>query len=90
MHVKNLEKDIKALEIALEGGKKYLVGDEVTMADFSVASWLYHIFKYFGDAEMRKTNPNLTAYFEAFAAAPEYKKHFGEPEFAETRLTKAS
>ncbi|KAI1369616.1 glutathione S-transferase [Xylaria arbuscula] len=88
MHIKNLEKDIKALEVALEGGKKYLVGDQVTMADFSVASWLYHLFKHFGDAEMRKANPNLTAYFEAFAAVPEHKKYFGEPEFAEARLTR--
>ncbi|KAK5628342.1 hypothetical protein RRF57_004057 [Xylaria bambusicola] len=87
-HVENLEKDVKALEKALEGGKKYLVGDEVTMADLMVVSFMYYITKYFADAEMRKTAPNLMAYFESFAAVPEYKKYFGEAEYCEKRLAK--
>ncbi|KAI0525954.1 glutathione S-transferase [Xylaria bambusicola] len=87
-HVESLQKDVKALEKALEGGKKYLVGDEVTMADFMVLSWVYYVMKYFGDAEMRQANPNLVAYFESYAAVPEYNKYFGKAEYCEKVLTK--
>ncbi|KAJ8130134.1 hypothetical protein O1611_g3495 [Lasiodiplodia mahajangana] len=89
-HVANVEKDVKYLEKSLQGGKKFLVGDKLTMADLMVTSLLYHAFKYIVDAEMRKELPNLVAYIKAFAAAPEHKKYYGELEFCEARITTQS
>ncbi|KAI0971336.1 glutathione S-transferase [Xylaria arbuscula] len=88
VHVEALERDAKYLETVLQGGKKHLVGDQLTLADVMVTSVLYHAFKYFFDAETRKGLPNLTAYIEAFASVPEHKKYYGKLELCETRLTK--
>ncbi|KAI0117669.1 glutathione S-transferase [Nemania sp. FL0031] len=89
-HLDGVEKDVKYLEKVLQGGKKFLVGDKLTMADLMVTSLLFHAFKYIVDAEMRKKLPNLVAYIQAFAAAPEHKKYYGELEFCETRITAQS
>ncbi|KAJ8121062.1 hypothetical protein ONZ43_g2393 [Nemania bipapillata] len=86
-HIAGLERDVKYLEASLQGGKKFLVGDRLTMADLMVTSLLYHSFKYLVDAEMRKELPNLIAYMEAFAAIPEHKKYYGELEMCETKIT---
>ncbi|KAF2971061.1 hypothetical protein GQX73_g2503 [Xylaria multiplex] len=88
--VAGLERDLKYLEVVLQGGKKYLVGDQLTMADLMVTSMLYPAFKYLVDAELRKGLPNLVAYVKAFAAVPEHKKYYGELELCETRLTAQS
>ncbi|KAI0543015.1 glutathione S-transferase [Xylaria digitata] len=88
--VAHLERDLKYLEVVLRGGKKYLVGDQLTMADLMVTSMLYHAFKYLVDTEMRKGLPNLVAYMKAFAAVPGHKKYYGELELCETRLTAQS
>ncbi|KAI1133796.1 glutathione S-transferase [Nemania abortiva] len=89
-HIVGLEKDVKYLETSLKGGKKFLVGDKLTMADLMVTSLLYHAFKHIVDAEMRKELPNLVAYMQAFAAVPGHKKYYGELEFCETRITAQS
>jgi elongation factor 1-gamma len=77
---------MRYLETALKGGKKYLVGDNLTMADIMVTSLMYHGFKYLIDAEFRKELPNVVAYAQAFAALPEHKKYYGELEMCETRV----
>ncbi|KAI1351397.1 glutathione S-transferase [Xylaria sp. FL0043] len=86
-HVNALLRNAKYLETVLQGGKKHLVGDKLTMADLMVTSFLYSAFQYFLDAETRKELPNLTAYIQAFAAVPEYKKYYGELQLCETRFT---
>ncbi|KAH8159555.1 hypothetical protein CIB48_g8690 [Xylaria polymorpha] len=86
-HVVALKRDAKYLEGALQGGKKYLVGDQLTMADFMVTSLLYYSFKYLIDAEWRKELPNLVAYIKNFADAPEHKKYYGELELCEKSIT---
>ncbi|RWA05928.1 hypothetical protein EKO27_g9184 [Xylaria grammica] len=89
-HVAGLERDLKYIESALQGGKKHLVGDKLTVADLMVTSTLYYAFKYLVDADMRKGLPNLVAYIQAFADAPEHKKYYGELELCETRITAQS
>ncbi|KAI0458686.1 glutathione S-transferase [Xylaria acuta] len=86
-HIAAFKRDIKYLEVALQGGKKYLVGDRLTMADFMVTSLLYYAFKYLIDAELRKELPNVLAYTKNFAAAPEHKKYYGELELCEKSIT---
>ncbi|KAI0430195.1 glutathione S-transferase [Xylaria sp. FL1042] len=87
-HVDALLRNAKYLETVLQGGKKHLVGNKLTMADVMVTSFLYYAFKYFLDPETRKELPNLTAYMQAFASVPEHKKYYGELELCETRLSK--
>jgi len=79
-------RDIKYLEKALEGGKKYLVGNSYTLADIMVVALFYYGFKYLIDAQMRKELPNLVAYAQAFAEVPLHKKYFGELEMCETAV----
>ncbi|KAI1267170.1 glutathione S-transferase [Xylariaceae sp. FL1019] len=80
------ERCFKRLEVALQGGKKYLVGDKLTMADLFVTSMFWFSFKYIVDAEMRKELPNVVAYAKSFAEKPEFKELYGELEMCETRL----
>lgn len=82
--IAGLERDLKYMEVVLKGGKKFLVGDSLTLADLVVTSALYIIFQKFYDAEMRKKIPNVVAYMQAFAAAPEHKKYYGELVMCET------
>ncbi|KAI1430191.1 glutathione S-transferase [Xylaria sp. FL1777] len=86
LNIAGLERDLKYLEGVLQGGKKYIIGDKLTMADLMVTSFLYPAYKYLVDAEMRKGIPNVNAYIQAFAALPEHKKYYGELEMCETRL----
>ncbi|KAJ2999207.1 hypothetical protein NUW58_g62 [Xylaria curta] len=89
-HIAGFERDARYLEKSLEGGKKHLVGDKLTLADIVVTSLLYFAFKHLIGAELRKELPNLVAYTKAFADLPEHKKRFGELEFCETRITPQS
>ncbi|KAI8629052.1 glutathione S-transferase [Xylariaceae sp. FL1651] len=82
----DVERVFKRLEVALEGGKKYLVGDSLTLADIMVTGPFFLAFKHLIDAEMRKQLPNVVAYAQAFANVPEHKKLYGELEMCETRV----
>lgn len=85
--IAGLEQDVRYLEKSLEGGKKYLVGDNLTLADLMVTSMLYYSFKCLISPELRKELPNLVGYMEAFAAVPEHKKYYGELEMCEKPLS---
>ncbi|KAI1813192.1 glutathione S-transferase [Poronia punctata] len=77
-HFDALMRDAKYLDKILEGGKKYLVGDQYTLADIMVCSFMYWASKFIFSAELRKQLPNLAAYIKAFASVEVHKKHFGE------------
>ncbi|KAL7627914.1 hypothetical protein AAE478_002109 [Parahypoxylon ruwenzoriense] len=81
------ERALKCIDTALQGGKKYLVGDSVTLADVMVAGALFLGTKFLIDAEMRKDTPNVVAYLKGLAELPEFKS-FGDLVLCETR-TKA-
>ncbi|KAI2621587.1 glutathione S-transferase [Xylaria nigripes] len=85
-NIASLERSFNHLEAALAGGKKYLVGDCLTLADLMVTSLMYYAFKFLVDVEWREKIPNVVAYAQAFAQAPEHKKYYGEIEMCETRL----
>ncbi|KAI1776480.1 glutathione S-transferase [Hypoxylon cercidicola] len=78
---------LKYMEVGLQGGKKYLVGDELTLADIMVVGPMFFGAKFFIDAEMRKEVPNVVAWLQGLAALPEFKP-MGELVLCETR-TKA-
>ncbi|KAI1503777.1 glutathione S-transferase [Biscogniauxia marginata] len=85
--IQNLERALKRLELALEGGKKFLVGDAPTLADVMVASSLFMPFKFVIDAEMRKGLPNLVSYMEGVATVEATKKVFGDLVLCDTRVS---
>lgn len=75
---------LKAMEAALKGGKKYLVGDQLTLADIMVAGPIFAASKFLIDAEMRKDIPSVVAWLQGLAALPEFKP-LGELVLCETR-----
>ncbi|KAI0002793.1 glutathione S-transferase [Xylariaceae sp. FL0662B] len=81
----NIDRALKRIEVAVQGGKKYLVGEQLTLADVMVAGPLFLAFKLFADAEMRKGAPGVVAWIQGIAEIPEFKKFFGNLELCETR-----
>ncbi|KAI1764296.1 glutathione S-transferase [Hypoxylon sp. FL1150] len=75
---------LKALDAALKDGKKYLVGDQLTLADIMVAGPIHAASKFLIDAEMRKEVPNVFAWLQGLFALPEFKP-FGELVLCEKR-----
>ncbi|RYP65852.1 hypothetical protein DL771_008081 [Monosporascus sp. 5C6A] len=85
-HLANVERACKRIETALAGGKKYLVGNELTLADIMVAGVLFSAFKFFVDADMRKDLPNTVAWAQNLAEMKEIKDALGALEMCETRV----
>ncbi|KAI0484969.1 glutathione S-transferase [Xylariaceae sp. FL0804] len=83
--VKNADRALKVLEGALSGGKKYLVGDQLTMADVMVVSVLHSAVKHLVDAAWRKELPNTVAYLDGVIASDEAFKVMGDVEKCEKR-----
>lgn len=57
--------------------KTFLVGNRLTLADIVVCSVLYYPFKFFMDAEYRRSYPNLTRYYLFVTAQPAFAKVVG-------------
>ncbi|KAI1807558.1 glutathione S-transferase [Daldinia bambusicola] len=77
---------LKRVEVALKDGQKFLVGDNVTLADIQIAGCVFFATKFLLDAEMRKELPNVVAWAQRLAALPEFKP-LGEFNLLETRIT---
>lgn len=80
------ERALQKVEAAVKGGKKFLVGDQLTLADLMVAGALFFASGFLLDAEMRKTAPATIEYLKGIAAVPEFAKAFGEYKPVETRV----
>lgn len=84
--VSSLERCLERVEIGLQGGKKFLVGEQLTLADVMIAGVLYLAAKTLVDQEMRKKVPNTVEYLKAVMEVPEMKQAFGELQFCEERV----
>lgn len=82
----NLVRALKRLETALEGGKKYLVGEQVTLADIMVSGPLFFALGYLIDDEMKKEAPQTIKYLQGLSELPEFKNVFGELKSVGTRI----
>lgn len=86
MHAGNLTRSLKRVEAALQGGKKYLVGDELTLADIMVSGSLFFALGFMIDAQMKKDIPETVKYLQGLSELPEFKKAFGELKSIETAV----
>lgn len=76
-----LKKDVRVLHTALEG-KKWLVGDQMTIADIVLANSLLYAFQTVLDAGFRKSCKNLDTWATACYAVPEMVKVHGNVHMA--------
>lgn len=65
-----LKKAVTPLNAHLKG-KKWIVGDNVTMADIACASVLTPAFQFIFDSGFRKGRADLAKWFENFTGLPE-------------------
>ncbi|KAI0170026.1 glutathione S-transferase-like protein [Pestalotiopsis sp. NC0098] len=86
MHVANFTRALKRLEVAVQGGKKYLVGSHLTLADIMVAGPLFASMGFLFDGEMKKEVPETVRYLQGLSELPEFKQFFGELKSIETRI----
>lgn len=80
------ERALGKVEATVKGGKKYLVGDELTLADLEVATFIQSTAGYLLDAEMAAKFPATVEYVKGVAAVPEVAKVFGEFKPIEKRI----
>ncbi|KAI0126293.1 glutathione S-transferase [Xylariales sp. AK1849] len=85
-HAGSLERALKRLEVAVQGGKKFLVGEQVTLADIMVAGPLFFALGFLIDGEMRESVPETVKYLQGLSELPEFKKEFGDLKMVETRI----
>lgn len=88
---RSLKESLKTLDNHLKG-KKYLVGDELSIADIAICSMLVHPYRLVLDEASRKTLPAVTEWFVSVTSLPafvnisgkawlcqkEFEVHFGE------------
>lgn len=84
------ERALQKVEAEVKGGKKYLVGEQLTLADLMVSAALFFASGFLLDAEMRKTAPATIEYLKGIAATPEFAKVFGEYKPCESRVKAAA
>lgn len=80
------ERALGKVEATVKGGKKYLVGDELTLADLEVATFVQATAAYLFDAELAVKVPATVDYVKGIAAIPEVAKFFGEFKPIEKRI----
>ncbi|KAK5657549.1 hypothetical protein OQA88_3122 [Cercophora sp. LCS_1] len=84
--VGNFEGALAKVEAGLqERTSKFLVGDELTLADIMVGGVLAFAGKWLMDAEMRKLAPSVEGYLKDFTSVEEVKANFGDVQLCETR-----
>lgn len=85
---KKFERAVKHVENSLaKGNGKFLVGEEVTVADVMVAGALILASKLLLDAEMKKSAaPSVEGYLKGLLEIPELKESFGELVTVQERL----
>lgn len=78
MMVAQFEKGVQRVEAALAGGKEYLVGEQVTLADIMVFGALSFSLSFLFDEEKRSKVPETVRYLKALSEQPAFKNAFGE------------
>jgi elongation factor 1-gamma len=74
---KGLKEAVKVLEGSLKG-KKFLVGDSVTIADITIASVLSIPFRLLFDEKVRHGIPSVTEWYKNVCAIPAFQSVLGK------------
>jgi elongation factor 1-gamma len=64
----------------------YIVGNQVTIADISLAAYVWVPFRFTWDEKARKNIPNLSRWFENLASQEPFTKEFGRFWFCQKSL----
>lgn len=75
--INELKKNIRVMNTALEG-KKFLLGDELSVADIVIANCLMYGFQTVLDQGFMKSIKNVNAWAANVFALPEYVHIFGK------------
>lgn len=86
MYADRFERALTKIEATVKDGRKFLVGEELTLADLMVVSGLYMASGPLFDAEMRAKVPATVEYVRGISAVPEFAKAFGEFKPCEKRF----
>jgi elongation factor 1-gamma len=63
--------------------RTYLVGERISLADISVATYLVELYRLVFDAEFRKPYPNVNRWFTTLVNQPQFNAILGNVTFAE-------
>jgi elongation factor 1-gamma len=74
---KGLKEAVKVLENHLKG-KKFLVGESVSIADITIASVLSLSFRLFFDEKTRQTISNVTEWYKNVSSIPAFQSVLGK------------
>lgn len=85
MHIAQFEAGVRRVEAALAGGKQYLVGEQLTLADIMVFGALYFALTFLFDEELRNKTPETVRYLKAMSEQPVFKNAFGELKMVDAR-----
>ena len=83
--VKEVKEIAKTVNVHLQG-KKYLVGERVTVADIAIAVQFIPVFQTTLDGGFRKAMPNVSAWLEGLVKLPEFVSRIGNVKFAQKAL----
>ena len=78
---KNAREWGKAFDAAVKG-KEYLVGDKISVADITVASYIHWLLRLSYDEKFRSQIPNLLQWYEKISALPAFKNALGKTWYA--------
>ena len=67
-------------------GKEFLVGTQITLADYCIAALLVTYMQIVLDKNFRKSIPNFTAWFERVIADTNWIKRFGKVQMCEKAM----
>jgi len=80
-----LKKVLRILDDRLKQSK-YLAGENLSIADIAIVSFLGFLFRFVLDEKARKPFPNLTKYFEIVANEENFQKVLGRPVLCKVAL----
>jgi elongation factor 1-gamma len=83
--VKEAKEIVKTVNVHLQG-KKFLVGERITVADIAIAIQFIPLFQTTLDGGFRKAMPNVTAWLEGLVKLPEFTSRIGNVKFAQKAL----
>jgi elongation factor 1-gamma len=63
-------------------GRKFFVGEAVTIADLAIYTTLVYAYRSYFDENFRNAHSGLTAWFESVAQHPNVQKYYGKTHYS--------